>query len=330
MGARFPRRLAIWLWTVVSMLACTLAGAPDSNAQAYPARPVTIIVPFGPGSGNDVIARIVAQKVSENWGNPVVVDNRPGASGAIGMEVTARAAPDAHTIVIASTSHIVNQFVSKVRYDMLKDFAPVGLINYVPYGLVVTPGLPANTMRELIDLARGAPGKFNVASPGVGTPNHLGAAQLMALTGIELVHVPYKVIGQTTADLLSGQVSLWFPTMPGVMQHIKGGRMTALGVSGSRRAPALPNVPTIAEAGVPGYDASTWYPLLAPAGTPSAIVDKLNAQLVIILAMPDVREKLQAQGIEPVGSSPAQLSMHLKSELVKWEKVVRMSGAKVD
>ena len=226
---------------------------------------------------------------------------------------------------------VVNASLYKaLPYDSLKDFAPVTLLVNAHNVLVSHPSLPAKNIRELIALAKKKPGQINYASTGSGSSGHLAMELFRSMAGIELTHIPYKVIGQTTADLLSGQVSLWFPTMPGVLQHIKSGRMTALGVSGSRRAPALPNVPTIAEAGVPGYDASTWYPLLAPAGTPTAIVDKMNAQLVTILASADVREKLQAQGIEPVGSTPAQLGAHLKSEMLKWEKVVRLSGAKVD
>ena len=308
-----------------------LATGSAALAQNYPARPIRLVVSFAAGGGVDLVARLVGQKLSESWNQQVVIDNRPGAGGNVSAELVAKSPADGYTLYLSSASVVVNASLYKsLPYDPLKDFAPVTLLVNAHNVLVAHPSLPAKNIRELIALAKKKPGQINYASTGSGSSGHLAMELFRSMAGIELMHVPYKVIGQTTADLLSGQVSLWFPTMPGVMQHIKGGRMTALGVSGSRRAPALPNVPTIAEAGVPGYDASTWYPLLAPAGTPSAIVDKLNAQLVIILAMPDVREKLQAQGIEPVGSSPAQLSTHLKSELVKWEKVVRMSGARVD
>ena len=279
----------------------------------------------------DLVARLIGQKLSEAWSQQVVIDNRPGAGGNVSAELVAKSLPDGYTIYLSSASVVVNASLYKtLPYDPLKDFAPVTLLVNAHNVLVSHPSLPAKNIRELIALAKKKPGQINYASTGSGSSGHLAMELFRSMAGIELTHIPYKVIGQTTADLLSGQVSLWFPTMPGVLQHIKGGRMTALGVSGSRRAPALPNVPTIAEAGVPGYDASTWYPLLAPAGTPTAIVDKMNAQLVAILASADVREKLQAQGIEPVGSTPAQLGAHLKSEMVKWEKVVRLSGAKVD
>ena len=296
-----------------------------------PARPIRLVVSFAAGGGVDLVARLVGQKLSEAWNQQVVIDNRPGAGGNVSAELVAKSPADGYTIYMSSASVVVNSSLYKsLPYDPLKDFAPVTLLVSAHNVLVAHPSLPAKNIRELIALAKKKPGQINYASTGSGSSGHLAMELFRSMAGIELVHVPYKVIGQTTADLLSGQVSLWFPTMPGVMQHIKGGRMTALGVSGNRRAPALPNVPTIAEAGLAGYDASTWYPLLAPAGTPPAVVDKLNAELVTILAMTDVREKLQAQGIEPVGSSPAQLAAHLKSELVKWEKVVRLSGAKVD
>jgi tripartite-type tricarboxylate transporter receptor subunit TctC len=303
----------------------------QAQTQPYPTRPIRLVVSFAAGGGVDLVARLIGQKLSEAWSQQVVIDNRPGAGGNVSAELVAKSLPDGYTIYLSSASVVVNASLYKaLPYDPLKDFAPVTLLVNAHNVLVSHPSLPAKNIRELIALAKKKPGQINYASTGSGSSGHLAMELFRSMAGIELTHIPYKVIGQTTADLLSGQVSLWFPTMPGVLQHIKSGRMTALGVSGSRRAPALPNVPTIAEVGVPGYDASTWYPLLAPAATPAAIVDKMNAQLVAILASADVREKLQAQGIEPVGSTPAQLGAHLKSEMVKWEKVVRLSGAKVD
>ena len=316
-------------YTAFALLAS--AAVPCAQAQTYPTRPIRLVVSFAAGGGVDLVARLIGQKLSEAWSQQVVIDNRPGAGGNVSAEMVAKSPPDGYTIYMSSASVVVNASLYKsLPYDPLKDFAPVTLLVNAHNVLVAHPSLPAKNLRELIALAKKAPGQINYASTGSGSSGHLAMELFRSMAGIELTHVPYKVIGQTTADLLSGQVSLWFPTMPGVLQHIKGGRMMALGVSGSRRAPVLPNVPTIAEAGVPGYDASTWYPLLAPAGTPAAIIEKMNAQLVTILATGDVREKLQAQGIEPVGSSPAQLGAHLKSEMVKWEKVVRLSGAKVD
>ena len=315
----------------VAAFAAVATVQAQAQTQPYPTRPIRLVVSFAAGGGVDLVARLIGQKLSEAWSQQVVIDNRPGAGGNVSAELVAKSLPDGYTIYLSSASVVVNASLYKtLPYDPLKDFAPVTLLVNAHNVLVSHPSLPAKNIRELIALAKKKPGQINYASTGSGSSGHLAMELFRSMAGIELTHIPYKVIGQTTADLLSGQVSLWFPTMPGVLQHIKGGRMTALGVSGSRRAPALPNVPTIAEAGVPGYDASTWYPLLAPAGTPTAIVDKMNAQLVAILASADVREKLQAQGIEPVGSTPVQLGAHLKSEMVKWEKVVRLSGAKVD
>ncbi len=315
----------------VAICIAAVAATSAVHAQNYPARPIRLVVSFAAGGGVDLVARLIGQKLSEAWGQQVVIDNRPGAGGNVSAELIAKSPPDGYTIYLSTASIVVNASLYKLLpYDPLKDFAPVTLLVNAHNVLVAHPSLPAKNIRELIALAKKAPGQINYASTGSGSSGHLAMELFRSMAGIELTHVPYKVIGQTTADLLSGQVSLWFPTMPGVLQHIKSGRMTALGVSGRRRAPALPEVPTIAEAGVPGYDASTWYPLLAPAGTPAMIVDKLNAQLVAILAVADVRDKLQAQGMETVGSTPAELAAHLRSEMVKWEKVVRLSGAKVD
>ena len=228
-----------------------------SSAQPYPTRPIRLVVSFAAGGGVDLVARLVGQKLSEAWNQQVVIDNRPGAGGNVSAELVAKSPADGYTIYMSSASVVVNASLYKsLPYDPLKDFAPVTLLVNAHNVLVAHPSLPAKNIRELIALAKKKPGQINYASTGSGSSGHLAMELFRSMAGIELMHVPYKVIGQTTADLLSGQVSLWFPTMPGVLQHIKGGRMTALGVSGSRRAPALPNVPTIAEAGVPGYDSS--------------------------------------------------------------------------
>ena len=312
MGARFPRRLAIRLWTVVSMLACTLAGAPDSNAQAYPARPVTIIVPFGPGSGNDVIARIVAQKVSENWGNPVVVDNRPGASGAIGMEVTARAAPDAHTIVIASTSHIVNQFVSKVRYDMLKDFAPVSVTGSLPYVVAVTQASPARSMSDLVASAKAKPGKMNYAAVPGGVPHFMGE-MLKSARGLDIMMIPYKSTTDAEVDVIAGRVEIWFTTLASALPLAKGGKVRVLGVSGDRRAAVLPDTPTMAESGLPTVDVTVGFFFLTAAAAPRANIAALNREIVKAIDTKDVRERFAAAGVDPKSSTMEELDTLLKS-----------------
>ncbi len=328
---RHTRQRAFMIRLFSVLILCVPALAAIAQSQPYPARPIRLVVSFAAGGGVDLVARLLGQKLSEAWNQQVVIDNRPGAGGNVSAELVAKSPADGYTLYMSSASVVVNASLYKtLPYDPLRDFAPVTLLVSAHNVLVAHPSLPAKNIRELIALAKKAPGQINYASTGSGSSGHLAMELFRSMAGIELTHVPYKVIGQATADLLSGQVSLWFPTMPGVLQHIKGGRMISLGVSGSRRAAALPAVPTIAESGVAGYEASTWYPLLAPAGTPQAVIDKLNAQMIVILAGAELREKLGAQGIEAIGSTPAQLAAHLKNEMAKWEKVVRLSGARVD
>ncbi len=328
---RHPRQRAFMIRLFSVLILCVPALAAIAQSQPYPARPIRLVVSFAAGGGVDLVARLLGQKLAEAWNQQVVIDNRPGAGGNVSAELVAKSPADGYTLYMSSASVVVNASLYKsLPYDPLRDFAPVTLLVRAHNVLVAHPSLPAKNVRELIALAKKAPGQINYASTGSGSSGHLAMELFRSMAGIELTHVPYKVIGQATADLLSGQLSLWFPTMPGVLQHIKGGRMIALGVSGSRRAAALPAVPTIAESGVAGYEASTWYPLLAPAGTPQAVIDKLNAQMIVILAGAELREKLGAQGIEAIGSTPAQLAAHLKNEMAKWEKVVRLSGARVD
>lgn len=307
------------------------AVAADAPAQTYPTRPIRLIVSFAPGGGVDLVARLVGQKLSEAWGQQVVIDNRPGAGGNLSAELAAKAPPDGYTLYLCSASLVVNASLYRdLPYDPIKDFAPITQIVAVQNVLVAHPSLPAKNIKELIALARRAPGQINYASTGSGSSGHLTMEMFRSMAGIELVHVPYKVIGQTTADLLSGQISLWFPTMPSVLPHIKAGKIIALAVAGAKRSAALPGVPTVAESGLRGFEASTWYPVLAPAATPQPVIDKLNAQLVAILKSADVQDRLAGQGMEPIGSTPAQLADHIKTELVKWGKVVKISGAKVD
>ena len=301
------------------------------TSQPYPARPVRLVVSFAPGGGVDLVARLVGQRLADAWGQQVVIDNRPGAGGNLSAELVAKAPPDGYTLYMSSASIVVNASLYRaIAYDPLRDFAPVTLLVSVQNVLVAHPSLPARNVKELIALARRKPGEINYASTGSGSSGHLTMELFKSTAGISLTHVPYKAIGQTIADVLSGQVSLWFPTVPGVLSHIKSGKMIALAVAGGKRSPALPAVPTVAEAALPGFEATTWYPVLAPAATPPAIIDKLNAQLVAIINTPEVQERLLAQGVEPIGSTPAQLANHLRSELDKWAKVVKMSGATVD
>jgi tripartite-type tricarboxylate transporter receptor subunit TctC len=300
-------------------------------AQTYPSKPIRLIVSFAPGGGVDLVARLIGQKLSESWGQQVVIDNRPGAGGNLSAELAAKAAPDGYTLYLCSASLVVNASLYRdLPYDPIKDFEPITQLVAVQNVLVGHPSLPAKNVKELIALARRAPGQINYASTGSGSSGHLTMEMLRSMAGIELVHVPYKVIGQATAALLSGQISLWFPTMPSVLPHIKNGKIIALAVAGAKRSEALPAVPTVAESGLRGFEASTWYPMLAPAATPRSVIDKLNGQLVTILKSTDVLDRLAAQGMEPVGSTPAQLADHIRTELAKWEKIVKLSGAKVD
>ncbi len=312
-------------WLALSAPAC------NALAQDYPARPMRLIVAFAPGGSVDLVARLIGQKLSEAWGQQVVIDNRPGAGGNLSAGLAARATPDGYTLYMSSASLVVNPSLYRnLPYDPIRDFAPVTLIASVQNVLVAHPSVPARNVNQLIELARKAPGTINYASTGSGSSGHLTMELFRSMAGIALTHVPYKVIGQATADLLSGQVSLWFPTIPGALPHIRAGKMAALAVAGSKRSPALAEVPTVAESGLSGFEASTWYPLLAPAGTPRPIVGKLNAQVVAILGSAEVHGRLVGLGVEPIGSTSAQLASHIKSELAKWAKVVKLSGVRVD
>ena len=301
-------------------------------AAPYPEKPLRFVVAFAAGGSIDLIARLFAQKLTENLGQQVVADNRPGAGGNLSAEITARSAPDGYTIYICAPSLVVNaSLYTKIAYDPLGDFAPVTLLASVQNVLVAYPGFAAKSVKELIALAKSKPGQINYASTGSGSSGHLVMEMFRSQAGIALTHIPYKTIGQTTADLISGQVSLWFPTIPGALPHIKGARMRALAVAGARRSPALAEIPTVAEAAaLPGFDATTWYAVLTPAGVPKEITAKLNIEFLRVLRLPEVQERLSAQGVESIGSTPEQLAAHLRSELPKWAQVVKAAGVRAD
>ncbi len=303
-----------------------------THAASYPDKPIRFVVAFAAGGSIDLLARQFAQKLTESLGQQVVIDNRPGAGGNLSAEITARAAPDGHTIYICAPSLVVNvALYSKIAYDPVRDFAPVTLLASVQNVLVAYPGFGAKSVKELIALAKSKPGHINYASTGSGSSGHLVMEMFRVQAGIDITHVPYKTIGQTTADLISGQVSLWFPTIPGALPHIKGGRMRALAVAGAKRSPALMDTPTVAEAAaLPGFDATTWYAILTPAGTPKAITSRLNTEFLRALRLPDMQERLAAQGVESIGSTPEQLAAHIRSELPKWAKVIKVAGVRVD
>jgi tripartite-type tricarboxylate transporter receptor subunit TctC len=320
----------------VAAFALTLAAhaarsATPDPALNYPARPIRLIVSFAPGGSVDLVARLVGQKLSERAGQQMVIDNRPGAGGNISAEIAARAAPDGYTLYMSSASLVVNvSLYRKLAYDPLRDFAPVTLLASVQNVLVAHPSVAASSVAELVTLAKKTPGKLLYASTGSGTSGHLAMELFKTLTGVDMTHVPYKAVGQAQIDLMAGQVSLWFPTIPGALPFIRAGKMKALAVAGATRSPALPDLPTVAEAGVRGYEASTWYPVLAPAGTPDAIVRKLNELLVAIVRDPQVREQLTSTGVDPIGSTPTELAAYLKSELAKWAKVVKAANVRLD
>jgi len=316
---------------VLFAVSVMVAGTAAAQAVSYPNRPIRFVVAFGAGGTVDVVARLFAQPLTASLGQQVVIDNRPGAGGNVSAEIVAKAVPDGHTIYMCAPSLVVNATLySKIAYDPLRDFAPVTLLASAQNVLVAYPGFAAKSLKDVIAIAKSKPGQINYGSSGSGTSGHLLMEMLRTQAGIDIVHVPYKTIGQTTADLISGQVSMWFPTVAGTLPHIQSGRMRALAVSGAKRSPALPDVPTVAEAALPGFEATTWYPILTPAGVPREIIARLNVEFLKTLRTPGIQERLAALGVEPIGSTPEQLAAHLKNELPKWAKVVKASGARAD
>ncbi len=304
------------------------AFAATAHAQGYPAKPLRMIVAYPPGGGTDIVGRMVAQRLGETLGQSVVVENRGGASGNIGTEIAAHAAPDGYTILMGNVApNAINVSLFKdLPFDPVADFAPVSLVASTPNILVVHPSVPARTVKEVIALARAKPGTLNFASAGVGSSSHLAGELFRILAGAEIVHVPYKGAGPAMVDVLSGQVQLYFATMPAAMPHVKSGKLVPIAVTSASRSQALPELPTVAESGVRGYEASTWYGLLAPARAPDAAVARLHEGVVRILGEHALRERLAEQGFEPVGDSPQEFAAYIKSEIAKWGKVVRDAG----
>jgi tripartite-type tricarboxylate transporter receptor subunit TctC len=310
-----------------------VAGAAATvQAQTYPSKPIRMIVPFPPGGTTDILARAIGAELTKAWGQPVVIENRPGAGGNIGSEAVARSPGDGYTLLMGTVgTHGINpSLYKKMPYDAVKDFAPVTLVALVPNILVVHPSVPAKSVAELIALAKKQPGKLTYASSGNGTSIHLSGALFESLAGVQMVHVPYKGSAPAVTDLLGGQVNMMFDNMPSALPHVKAGKLRALGVTSAKRSPAVPDVPTIAEAGVKGYEASSWFGVLAPATTPKDIVAKLNAEIAKSLGTPEMKEKLSSQGAEPVGNTPEQFGAFIRAEIDKWAKVVKASGATVD
>ena len=311
--------------------ACVLAGT-QAVAQTYPARPIRVVLPYPPGGGLDTIARPLARDLTERLGQQVIVDNRGGASGNIGMELAAKSPPDGYTIVMALTAQLaVNpSLFRKLPYDPVKDFVPITLMANGPYLLVVHPSLPVKSVKEFIALARKHPGQIVYASSGNGSGGHLAAVLLESMAHIKMLHVPYKGGGQALVDLLAGNVQMLFAPYASSKGHIQSGRIRALAVTTAKRPAAIPGLPTLAEAGVPGYDSDVWYAMLAPAGTPRAIVERLNHETLAVLKQPDYAKFLFGSAIDPVGSTPEELATHIKSEIAKYAKVIKEAGVHVD
>ena len=300
-------------------------------AQTWPAKPVRVVIPWPPGGSNDVVGRIVMQKVGESLGQQFVVDNRPGASGAIGAEPVAKAPPDGYTIMVHSTTHLGNQHLyKKLPYDVMRDFAPVGTLAAQPGVLAIHPSLPVKSVKEFIALAKAKPGQINYSSSGNGSSPHLSMALLTSMTGIDLVHVPYKGGAPQVTALVGGESQASLATISTVLVHVKSGRLRALGVSSARRSAVLPEVPTIAEAGVPGYEMSPWIGVYAPANTPKAIIDRLNAESNKALKLPDVASSLTNQVLDPLPSTPEEFAQRIKIDFEKYGKLIRATGVKVD
>ena len=309
-----------------------LCGAPlHVCAQTYPIKPIRIIVPLAPGGGTDIVGRTIAQKLSESLSQSVIVENRAGAGGNIGMEAAAKAPPDGYTVIVTTTGLASNpSLYDKVPFDPIRDFSPVTFLGLGPFILVVHPSVPANSVNHLLALARSRPGQLNFASAGNGSGSHLSAELFNSMTRVQMVNVSYKGGGPALIDLLGGQVSLMFQSMPVALPYVKVGKLRALAVTTSLRASVAPSIPTISESGVPGFEVVLWYGLFAPARTSKEIVAKLNAELNTILRTQDVRSRFEVLGIEPVGSTPEELELHLKSEFSKWAKVIKAAGIKAE
>jgi tripartite-type tricarboxylate transporter receptor subunit TctC len=307
-------------------LALMLVSA-EAGAQSYPVKPVRLLVGFSAGGGADVVARGLSPRLTETLGQQVIVDNRPGANGLIAAELVAKATPDGHTLLITPGNYAFGPAMdSKFSLDMASAFAPVSLLAETPLLVVVHPSLPVKSIAQLVALARSQPGKLSYASGGIGGSGHLAVELFRSLTRVDMVHVPYKGTGAAIADLVGGHVPLCFCTLPSVFAQAKQGRLRALAVTTARRTSAAPDIPTVAEAGVPGFEMSQWYGLLAPAATPGAVIERLNAEIAKALKHPELRTRLQAEGAEPSGSSPQEFGAFFKAEIAKWTRVVQKAG----
>jgi tripartite-type tricarboxylate transporter receptor subunit TctC len=313
--------------TLAAVLVVPCLAQAQSNATAWPERPIRLIVPFTPASSSDIVARLISQKLGERLGQQIVVENRVGAGGSLGTEVVARAEPDGYTLGLANTStHAVAPSLAALGYDPVRDFAPVSMLGSSPFVLALYPGVPARTVQELIALAKARPHALNYASAGPATLAHLSGALFEKMAQIEMTHVPYRGTAQSTLDLVEGRVEMQFGTIPPTLAHIRAGKLRALGVTGASRNAALPDVPTIAEAGLPGYECTLWQAVVAPAATPPAIVARLNGEITAVLEDAEMRAAFARQGVEPGSGSPAALRARIREEIRKWREVIASAG----
>ena len=313
------------------LLLLTMVCAAPAAAQNYPVRPIRIIVPYAPGGSTDVVFRILAPRLSENLGQQVLVENRPGAASTIGLDLVAKSAPDGYTVGVANIAYGANPTLyKKMPFDAEKDLAPVSLVSIVTMVLSVHPSVPAKSVKQLIALAKSKPGTLNYGSAGNGSANHLATARFAHMTGTNLVHVPYKGGGPAVVSIVSGETAVLFATIPSAIQHFKSGKLVPLGVSRAQRNAALPDIPTVAEAGVPGYEAIEWNGAMVPTGTPAAVVNRLHQAIVKAVAIPDIKERVNGLGADLVGNSPDEFRAFLKNELATWGKVVKEVGMRID
>jgi tripartite-type tricarboxylate transporter receptor subunit TctC len=317
------------IFSIVALLLCTVPGA---YAQSYPTKPLRFVCPFPPGGGSDLVARTVAAKLTEALGQPVLVDNRAGAAGNIGTEIVSKAPPDGHTLLLGSNGPLaINPgLYAKLPFDAARDFTPVSLATIMPFLLVVHPSLPVRSVKELVALAKARPGQLNYGSPGNGSTTHLANELLKSMTGMRITHVPYKGVAPAAIDLISGQIQMMSGDLSTLVPHYRSGRMRGLAVTGAQRTQLLPDMPTVAESGVPGYEASGWFGVLVPAGTPQAIVDRLNGAMVKGLSAADARARLAAFGGEVAAGTSQQFAEHIRTEAAKWSKVIKAIGLKAD
>jgi tripartite-type tricarboxylate transporter receptor subunit TctC len=317
---------------ILFLTACVASAiAPLAHAQDYPTRPVRIIVPFAAGGPADIYARFIGQRLSEALGQQFVVEDRPGAGSVIGTDAVAKAPPDGYMLLMMSNTHTVNEsLIPNKPYQLMKDFVPVAPINYSDLVMVVHPSVPANTLKEFLELAKSKPKGLNYASSGPGTPYHMAGELFKVMAGVDIVHIPYKGSSGARTDVLGGQVQMMFDAITTMAPNVRSGKLKALGTTGKTRSSVLPEVPTVAEAGVPGYEAVIWLGIMAPTGTPKPIIDKLNAEINKILSGPELKEAWSKQGAETMTMTPNQFGAFLNEDIAKWSKIVKISGAKID